>query len=150
MASFFRQLGPDHIDSLTDALTRWHRKEGRPLDSRVTRGEVAKVLRDNQGWHLWFIEHNDLVVGYLALNFRPGARLEATRAYITGLYVLPEYRHLNLGRQARELVRDLGRWLQVQIFDFETEGEAKHAFAITRHAGVVRAWQDDAPMQVSA
>lgn len=150
MASFFRQLGPDDVAPLTDALVRWHRKEGRPLDPVVTRREVAKVLRDNQEWHLWFIEQNERAVGYLAVQFRPGARLEATRAYIAGLYILPEYRHLNLGRRARQLVQEIGRWLSVQVHDFDTQGEAKHAIALTRHAGVMRAWADDTPLQASA
>lgn len=150
MASFFRQLGPDHITQLTDALVRWHRKEGRPLDPRITRREVARALRDNQEWHLWFIEHHGAPVGYLAVQFRPGARLEATRAYIAGLYILPEYRHLNLGRRARQLVQELGRWLQVQVHDFDTQGEAKHALALTRHAGVLRAWIDETPWQATA
>ena len=79
-----------------------------------------------------------------------GAGFEPTRAYIAGLYVEAGHRHLGLGRQARRLVRDLGRCLQVQVFDFETEGEAKHALAITRHAAVVRAWMDSLSWQASA
>lgn len=150
MATLFRQLGSDHVVQLTEALVRWHKKEGRPLDARITHREVTRVLRDNQAWHLWFLEHNDLVVGYLALNFRPGPAFEATRAYVAGLYVAPDYRHLGLGRHARRLVQDLGKWLHVQIFDFETEGEAKHALALTRHAGVLRAWMDETPWQASA
>lgn len=150
MATFFRQLGPEQTTQFTEALVRWHRREGRPLDARITRREVARVLEDNQDWHVWFIEYHDLVVGYLALNFRPGPAFEATRAYVSGLYVSPDYRHLGLGRQARRLVSEMGKWLRVEIFDFETEGEAKHALALTRHAGVLRAWMDDTPWQASA
>jgi GNAT superfamily N-acetyltransferase len=150
MATYFRQLGPENTAQLTDHLVRWHRLDGRPLDIRVTRREVARALGDNHGWHLWLIEHRNEVVGYLAVNFRPGAAFEATRAYIAGLYVDQAHRHLGIGRQARHLVQDLGRCLQVRVFDFETEGEAKHALAITRHASVVRAWMDPQSWQASA
>ncbi len=150
MATFFRQLGAEHVTQFTDLLVRWHRREGRPLDPRITRREVVRVLADNQGWHVWLIEQQDGVVGYVAVNFRPGAAFEATRAYIAGLYVQPDARNRGLGRQARGLVRDLGRWLRVQVFDFDTENEAKHALALTRHAGVLRAWMDATPWQASA
>jgi GNAT superfamily N-acetyltransferase len=150
MATYFRQLGPDHTEQLTQHLVRWLRLEGRALDARTTGREVARVLVDNQGWHVWFIEHHNQVVGYLAVNFRPGAGFEPTRAYISALYVAPDQRHLGLGRQARRLVSDLGRWLQVRVFDFETEGEHKHALALTRHAGVLRAWMDTSPWQATA
>lgn len=150
MATYFRHLGPDHTAQLTEHLVRWHRLDRRPLDARVTRREVARALGDNQGWHIWFVELGNEVVGYLAVNFRPGTAFEATRAYIAGLYVDPGHRHHGLGRQARHLVQDLARCLQVRVFDFETEGEAKHALAITRHASVVRAWMDPQSWQVSA
>ncbi|HWA56163.1 MAG TPA: GNAT family N-acetyltransferase [Gemmatimonadales bacterium] len=150
MATFFRQLGPDHVTPLTEALVRWHRKDGRPLDPRITRREVTRALQDPQGWQLWFIEQEGAVVGYVAVNFRPGMALEATRAYLAGLFLEPGSRHCGLGRQARRLVQDLGRWLHVKVFDFETEDEAKHALALTRHAGVLRAWMDDTSWQATA
>ncbi len=150
MATHFRQLGPDETPQFTDYLVRWHRGEGRILDPRLTGRAVAQTLADNHGWHVWLIEHKEDVVGYLAVNFRPVAPFEATRAYIAGLYVVPQFRHLGLGRQARRLVADLGRWLRVQVYDFETEGEAKHALAITRHGSVLRAWLDDPSLQASA
>lgn len=150
MATHFRQLGPDDAEQLTDLLVRWHRLEGRLLDPRITRREVAKALGDNQGWHLWLIQHHEEIVGYLAISFRPGAAIEATRAYISALYLMPAFRHLGLGRQARRLVSEVGRWLRVRVFDFETEGESKHALALTRHAAVVRAWMDNSPRQATA
>ena len=150
MATSFRQLGPDHTPQLTDCLVRWHRSEGRYLDPRITGREVARALADNQGWHVWLIEHQELAVGYLAVNFRPGAVFEETRAYVAGLYVAPEHRHLGLDRQARRLVDDLGRWLRVRVYDFETEGQAKHALALTRHGSVVRAWMDSSSWQATA
>jgi ribosomal protein S18 acetylase RimI-like enzyme len=137
MATYFRQLGPDHTPQLADYLVRWHQAEGRFLDPGITHRRVARVLSDNQGWHVWLIEYQEQVVGYLAVNFRPGAAREATRAYVSGLYVAPEFRHLALGRAARHLVSDLGRWLQIRVFEFELQGESKHAVALTRHAAPV-------------
>ncbi len=150
MATHFRQLGPDHTAQLTECLLRWHRSEGRSLDLALTRRSVARTLADNQGWHIWLIEHKEEVVGYLAVNFRPVAPFEATRAYVAGLYVEPQSRHLGLGRQARRLVSDLGRWLRVQVFDFDTDGEAKHALSITRHGSVARSWTDNSDWKASA
>ena len=148
MATYFRQLGPEHTPLLTECLVRWHRAEGRPLDPRRTGGDVARILADNQAWHVWLIEDQESVVGYLALNFRPGAAYQAARAYVAGLYVTPGHRHRGLGRRAGRLVNELGRWLQVQIFDFETSGEAKHALALTRHVLPVRT--DSIPWQATA
>jgi GNAT superfamily N-acetyltransferase len=150
MATYFRQLGPDHTPQLTDCLVRWHRREGRFLDPRITGREVARILADNLGWHTWLIEHKDATVGYLVVNFRQGAAFEATRAYIAGLYLTPDHRDLGIGRQARRLVNDLGRWLGVRVDDFETESEAKHALALTRPASVLRAWMDTFHWQASA
>lgn len=150
MATYFRQLGPADCEQFTDHLLRWHRLDGRPLDPRITRRETARILEDNHSWHVWLIEYHEEVVGYLVVNFRPGAVFEATRAYLSGLYVTPDRRHLGLGRQARRLVSDLGRWLQVRVFDFDTVGENKHALALTRHAGVLRAWMDASPWQETA
>lgn len=150
MATYFRQLGPDYTPQLTDCLVRWHRSEGRFLDPRVTGRAVARILADNQGWHIWLIEQNEATVGYLAVSFRQGPAFEATRAYIAGLYLTPDHRQLGLGRQARRLVNDLGRWLGMQVYDFETENEAKHALALTRHGSVLRAWMDTSTWPASA
>jgi ribosomal protein S18 acetylase RimI-like enzyme len=148
MATYFRQLGSDDTLQLADHLVRWHQAEGRLLDPGMTSRRAARVLGDNQGWHVWLIEYQEQVVGYLAVNFRPGAAREATRAYVSGLYVAPEFRHLGLGRAARHLVSDLGRWLQIRVFEFETQGESKHAVALTRHASPVETdtsfWQASA------
>jgi GNAT superfamily N-acetyltransferase len=150
MATFFRQLSPDHTPQLTDCLVRWHRGEGRFLDPRITGREVARTLADNQGWHVWLIEHKDTAVGYLAVNFRQGTASEVPRACIAGLYIVPDHRRQGLGRQARRLVDDLGRWLHLQVYHFETDGEAKHALALTRHGSVQRAWMDTSTWQESA
>jgi GNAT superfamily N-acetyltransferase len=150
MATYFRQLGPEDTDEFTDHLVRWHRLDGRRLDSRLARHEVARALEDNQGWHIWLILHNEEITGYLAVTFRPGVAFEATRAYISALYVAAEHRGAGLDRQARRLVLDLGRWLKVRVYDFETEGESKHALALTRHAGILRVWMDASPWQATA
>ncbi len=126
MATQFRQLGPADADLLTSCLVDWQHDQPAPIDSTQVRREVLRILSDSDGWHAWLIQQGDVTAGYLVLNFRQSAALEAPRAYIAALYVTPSMRHLRLGRSARQLVAELGMWLRVRIFDFDTEREDKH------------------------
>ena len=148
MATQFRQLGSADTDHLTELLLRWHRQDGLPLDAAAARREVARVLEDNHGWHLWLVEHRGEAAGYVALSFRSGAMVESPRAYVSALYFAPEHRQLGLGRHARRLLSEVGRWLHVGIFEFGADHDDKHLPALGRASGPVRrvdpssaAWQ---------
>ncbi len=126
MATHFQQLGPADAELFTEHLARWHREDGTPVSSGQLRQEAARILGDNEGWHAWLIHEGGATAGYLVLQFRSGSRAEVPRAYVAALYVPPALRHLRLGRPARRLLADLGRWLGVRVLDFDTEREDKH------------------------
>jgi GNAT superfamily N-acetyltransferase len=148
MATQFRQLGPADTDHLAELLLHWHRLDGQMLDPAATRRELLRILTDNHGWHVWLVEHKDEAAGYLALNFRSGAMVESPRAYVSALYIAESHRSLGLGRHARRLLTEVGRWLHVAIFEFGAEQDDKHIAALGRASGPARrvepssaAWQ---------
>jgi hypothetical protein len=126
MATQFRQLGPADADLLTSCLVDWHGGDAAALDPVQIRREAQRILSDDESWHAWLIQQGAVTAGYLVLNFRKSAALEAPRAYVAALYVTPALRYLRLGRSARQLVADLGQWLRVRVLDFDTEREDKH------------------------
>lgn len=134
MATHFQQLGPADADLFSQHLVRWHGEDGTPVSGARLRQEAARILGDNEGWHAWLIHEGETLAGYLVLQFRSGSRAEVPRAYVAALYVPPSLRHLRLGRAARRLVADLGRWLGVRVLDFDTEREDKHLHLPARGA----------------
>jgi GNAT superfamily N-acetyltransferase len=148
MATQFRQLGPSETDHLAELVLEWHRLDGQSLDPAATRRELSRILEDNHGWHVWLVEHRGQAAGYLALNFKSGAMVESPRAYVSALYIVPSHRGLGIGRHARRLLSEVGRWLHIGIFEFGAEHDDKHIAALGRASGPVRrpepssaAWQ---------
>lgn len=125
MATQFRQLGTEDAEPLARRLLTWHRQPGGRLDPALVRQESRRLLADNERWHAWMIVHRDEEVGYLMLQFRRGGMFEAPRAYVAALYLVPEVRGRGIGALAHRFVADLGRWLQVRLFEFDTADEAK-------------------------
>ena len=150
MATQFRQLGPGDADVLTGQLHSWYHMDGVTLDAGSLRREIQRLLRDNLSWHTWLIESHGKAVGYLMLQFRKGATLEAPRAYIAALYVVPSERQRGIGALAHRFVAELSRWLQVRVYDFDTARENKHAHHFGRAASLGARRQEPSSMQAIA
>jgi GNAT superfamily N-acetyltransferase len=148
MATQFRQLGSDDMETLVVHLVAWHREEGVSLDPAYARRQVRRILGDNFGWHAWLIECGGRAVGYLMLSFRHGGAFDAPGASLAALYVVPGCRHGNIGRQAHRLVSDLGRWLHVRIGECDTSRQDRHVPALSRPA--IHRWFESFPRQATA
>ena len=132
MATQFQQLGPADADLLAGHLVRWRRREGIPLDPAHARREAAGMLGNDQVWHAWLIRTADRTVGYLVLRFRHAGPFEAPLAHLAAMFVEPEARRQGIARQARALLLDLGRWLQVRVIADDVTREDQHAEPFTR------------------
>ena len=150
MATQFRQLGTEDVESLVSHLVAWHREDGATLDPIYARREMRRILTDNVGWHAWLIESSGQAIGYLALSFRRGAGFDAPRASLAGLYVVPGARSANIARQAHSLVMDLGRWLHVRIFECDASRQDRHVPALTHRLVRTPRWFDSIQQQASA
>ncbi|MEO8138354.1 MAG: GNAT family N-acetyltransferase [Gemmatimonadota bacterium] len=150
MATQFRQLGPDDADMLAGQLHAWYGMDGVTLDAASLHREIHRLLQDNLSWHAWLIESQGEVAGYLMLQFRKGAALEAPRAYIAALYVVPSMRHRGIGALAHRFVAELGRWLQVRVYEFDTARENKHAHHFGRAASLSPRRHETSAMQATA
>ncbi|MEP6571310.1 MAG: GNAT family N-acetyltransferase [Gemmatimonadota bacterium] len=131
MTTSFRLLSEHDSAELTDHLLRWKGTLA-PLDQGLLRREVSRALDNSGAAHAWLIEQGSNAIGYLVLSFRSAGPAEA---YVTGLYLAPDFRGLGIGRQALRLVDDVGRWLRVRVHHFQTESESKHAFPRGRVSG---------------
>jgi GNAT superfamily N-acetyltransferase len=127
MATQFQLLGPEDAETFVQHLITWHRSDGVWLDPVYARREAHRILTDNQGWHAWLVREQDRTVGYLMLNFRRGGAFDLPRASVAALFIVPEARGRQLGRQAHRFLMDLGRWLNVRLFECDATAENRHA-----------------------
>ncbi|MBP6668792.1 MAG: GNAT family N-acetyltransferase [Gemmatimonadales bacterium] len=136
MATQFQQLGPADADLLAGHLVRWRRLEGISLEPAHAAREAARMLGDDQLWHAWLIRAADRTVGYLVLRFRHAGPFEPPLAHLAGMYVEPAARRQGIARQARALLLDLGRWLQVRVIADDFTREERHAEPFARPATI--------------
>ena len=137
MATTYRLLGPGDLDRLCRLLTEWHQREGRSFDPANARRHLARLLGDSRVGHAWIIEQHDAPAGYAVLTFSRTAAGLQPRAYLTGLYLIPELRGQGIGRRTECFVREIGAWLRVPVHSFETASEQKHAAFIYRPASTI-------------
>jgi hypothetical protein len=150
MATQFRQLGSDDVETLVGHLVAWHREDGAILDASYARREVRRILGDNLGWHAWLIDNGGTTVGYLMLSFRRGGAFDAPRANLAALYVAPAARDGTISRQAYRFVTDLGRWLHVRVFECDTTRQDRHVPALSRPVINAPHWFQSFPRQATA
>ncbi|HXI21815.1 MAG TPA: GNAT family N-acetyltransferase, partial [Gemmatimonadales bacterium] len=120
MATTYRLLGPGDLDRLVQLLIEWHQREGRSFDGANARRHLARLLGDSRAGHAWIIEQNAVPAGYAVLTFSRAATGLQPRAYLTGLYLIPELRGWGIGRRTERFVREVGAWLRVPVHSFET------------------------------
>ncbi|HMV31436.1 MAG: GNAT family N-acetyltransferase [Gemmatimonadales bacterium] len=150
MATQFQQLGPADADLLAAHLVRWQRLEGIALDPAHAAGEAARMLGDDQLWHAWLVRAAGRTVGYLVLRFRHAGPFEPPVAHLAAMYVEPEARRQGIARQARALLLDLGRWLQVRVIAEDMTREDRHADTLVRPAAMAARGLDLLPQRAIA
>lgn len=150
MATQFRHLGPGDAEVFAAKLQAWHLLEGVTLDATLLRRETQRLLADSRGWHAWMIESPSGAIGYLMVQFRTVRALEPPRAYVSALYLVPAARQFQVGAQAHRFLTELGRWLQVKLFEFDTARENKHAHLFARCASRAGPWNEASSMQATA
>ncbi len=150
MATQFQQLGPADADRLAGHLVRWRRLEGVGLEPAHAATEAARMLGDDQLWHAWLIRAADRTVGYLVLRFRQAGPFEPPLAHVAAMYVEPGARRQGIARQARALLLDLGRWLQVRVIAEDVTREDRHADTLVRPAAIAARGLDLLPQRAIA
>jgi GNAT superfamily N-acetyltransferase len=132
MATTFRLCTYSDSSLLAWLLLDWHALEGQPMSPVTVRRALGKLLQDPHASHVWIIEQNGQAAGYAVLTFSaPGHALQS-RAYVSALYLAPEYRGRDLGRRTRQFLLDVGAALHLPVVAFGIEGEARHTGLLSR------------------
>ncbi len=132
MALMFSQLSADDAERLGRLVERWHRAEGLGFDLTAARDHLHRWLGDARLGHAWTIEYEGACIGYAILTFTAPGTLGEPKAYVSALYLVPEWRGKGLGRRTQIFLGDVARWLQVRLFAFEVESERKHAHLFSK------------------
>lgn len=134
MATMYRLLTPQDLESATDRIVAWYHTERRPVSPGAVQGSLRRVLEDSRIGHCWMVEIRDRPVGYLILTFSRGPGGEP-RAYVSALYLEPAARGQGHGARAARFLDEVGSWLRTPIHRFGTDSENKHSSLFTRGAG---------------
>lgn len=132
MATAFTQLGSGDFDRVSGLLTEWHRREGIALDPSMVAASIRHLLDDSSAGHAWLIELAGKAIGYVVLAFGDAGTTSEPRAYVSALYLIPEWRGHGFGAKALRFVNDVARWLHVRVLTFDVEQERKHAHLLYR------------------
>jgi|GEM_PF-845994 GNAT superfamily N-acetyltransferase len=132
MSLTFTLLSAEDAGRLSGLVEQWHLAEGLGFDGPAARHYLQRLLGNERSGHIWTIGCEGIDIGYVILTFgAPGSRGEP-RAYVSALYLVPEWRGKGLGRRTQLFLDDVARWLQVRLFAFEIESERKHVRLFAR------------------
>src|SRR5215510_1394366 len=131
MSLTFTLLSAEDAERLSGLVERWHLAEGQGFDGPAARQYLHRLLANDRSGHAWTISCEGIEIGYAILTFGSGLPGEP-KAYVSALYVAPEWRGKGLGRRTQLFLADVARWLQIRLFAFEVESERKHARPFAR------------------
>jgi GNAT superfamily N-acetyltransferase len=132
MATTFTLLGPADTERLVGLVDGWHRADRLAFDPERARVALSRLLADTRLGHAWTIGHAGEDIGYLIMTFAEPAMGGEPKAYVSALYLAPEWRGKGKGAQALGFVQEVAHWLQVRLFTFDVDGERKHAHLLSR------------------
>jgi GNAT superfamily N-acetyltransferase len=132
MSLTFTLLSAEDAERLRGLVERWHLAEGLGFDGPAARHYLHRLLGNDRSGHVWTIGSEGSDIGYAILTFgAPGSPSEP-KAYVSALYLVPEWRGKGLGRRTQLFLADVARWLKVRLFAFEIESERKHVRVFAR------------------
>jgi len=131
MATMYRLLTPEDLESATAQIVAWHAADRRPASGRVIESGLRPLLEDSRVGHCWMVEIGNRPVGYLVLGFSRGAGGEP-RAHVSGLYFEPAMRGQGHGPRAARFLQEVGKWLRTPIQRFDANVEQRHSGVFSR------------------
>jgi len=132
MSLTFTLLSAEDAERLSGLVEQWHLAEGLGFDGPAARHYLHRLLGNDRSGHVWTIGSEGNDIGYAILNFSASSSPGEPKAYVSALYLVPEWRGKGLGRRTQLFLADVARWLQVRLFAFEIESERKHVRQFAR------------------
>ncbi len=136
MSTTCRLAGPADSEELLERLDQWHRLDGLRFEAALAQRALLPMLAAGGQGHLWLVERRGQVIGYAALSFRAPLGSNPPAAYMSALWLIPDWRGRGIGAQVRNLMHDVGRFLQLTVHEFDTATEAKHGAFLQRRAAL--------------
>lgn len=106
-----------------------------PFDEPRVRKGLGVLLQDPSLGKVFLIQDQGLNAGYLILTFAFDLEFGGREAFVTDLYIAPEYRGKGLGKRAFEAVEQLCPTLGVKALELQVERDNLEAQAFYHQHG---------------
>jgi GNAT superfamily N-acetyltransferase len=131
MALTFTLLSPNDAGRLSRLLEQWYWVDSQGFDLAAARQQSDRLLSNSRLGHAWIIESENSCIGYAMLTFS-AAGIGEPRAYVSALYLAPDWRGKGFGRRTELFLADVAQWLKVRLHAFDVESERKHAHSFSK------------------
>ena len=92
-----------------------------PFNEATIRAGLDQLLLDQSLGRVWLIEHEGQDVGYVILTFAFDLEFGGREAFITDLYIAPNYCQKGLGRRTLEAIEGFCRELGLRTIELQVE-----------------------------
>ena len=92
-----------------------------PFNEATIRRGLEELLANELLGRVWLIQHQGQDVGYVVLTFAFDLEFGGREAFITELYIAPDYRQNGLGRRTLEAIEGFCRELGVRTIELQVE-----------------------------
>ncbi len=138
MTAFFRRAVSAHMDTLLNFMRDYYTFDGIPFDELKQRSALSGLIANPQHGHVWLIELDGTVVGYMAVCFGYSLEFGGRDAFVDEIYLLPEARGQGIGTQAMQVMIETCRSNGIQAVHLEVSPDNESAISYYEKSGFER------------
>lgn len=136
MAWTLRPAAEPEIDELLPLVAAYHDFEHIELDGQTRRDAVLRLLREPALGGIWFVMHDNVIAGYIALCIGFSIEFGGHDSFVDEFYLRPQFRGQGGGRRALQLLVDIARKRNVRAVHLEVARDNQPARRLYETVGM--------------
>jgi len=101
-----KRVAIEELQELIPLVSAYHQLEGIVLDAGERQAVLRRLLGEPELGRIWFIEHDNHIVGYIALCFGFSIEFAGRDAFVDEFFIVESHRGRGIGRQVVALVAE--------------------------------------------